>query len=475
MALSVPGHAPEATVGAEAKPSPVHLGTTFAVLALGSMTVALLQFMVVPSLPTIQRELGATQSAVAWIVTAFLLSSAVATPIIGKMGDIFGKRRLFIGVFLVLAAGTALGGLASSLPVLIVARLIQGIGGAVFPLAFGIIRDQFPPRRLTSAIGFLSAIMGIGGGLGLVLAGPLEQLSIHWLFWFPMILAVAAAAAALAFVPESPVRAPGRVNLGAALLLSSWLVFLLLGVSEGPRFGWTSLVVLALFAAAAVLLPLWVGFELRSSAPLVDMRMMRIPAVWRVNAATLLFSAGQLSTFIVIPPFVQTPVSAGYGFGASTTQSGLFLLPATVFGLVSALLFGRITAALGARLPLTGASLASGSAFLLLTIGHGQPLEFYAASALLGIGAGVGFASMTNLIVRAVPPTATGLATGINTNTRLVGGAVGSQVVATIVAGGVAAGTFPREQGYVVSFVLLGSALALAAIISLTVPRETKQ
>ncbi len=453
----------------------MHLRVTFAVLALGAMTVALLQFMVVPSLPTIQRDLRTTQATVAWVVTAFLLSSAVATPIIGKLGDIFGKRRMFIGVFVVLAAGTGLGGLASSLPVLIAARTIQGIGGAVFPLAFGIIRDQFPSRRLASAIGFLSAIMGIGGGLGLVLAGPLEGLSIHWLFWFPMILSVATVLAALTFVPESPVRAPGRVNLGAALLLSGWLVSLLLGVSEGPRLGWSSAGVLALFAAAALLLPLWVWFELRSREPLVDMRIMRVPTVWRVNAATFLFSLGQLSTFIVIPPFVQTPVSAGYGFGASSTQSGLFLLPATVFGLISGLLFGRVTAVLGARPPLTAASLASATAFVLLTIGHGRPWEFYLASALLGIGAGIGFASMTNLIVRTVPPTATGLATGINTTTRLIGGAIGSQIAATIIAGGVAAGAFPGEQGYVRSFGLLASAFILAAIVSLAVPRSGEE
>ncbi len=451
-----------------------HYAVTFAVLGTAALAFSLLQSLIIPAIPQLEQTLHTSESGASWLLTAYLLSAAIATPILGRVGDMVGKEKIIVAVLIALTVGSLISALATTLPVMLVGRVIQGAGGAVFPLAFGIIRDEFPAERVAGAIGVMSAILGAGAGAGIVLAGPiLVHLNYHWLFWIPLIMSATATIATFVFVPESPVRAPGRINWLGASLMSAWLVTGLLAISYAPTWGWGNASVIGLFVATAVLIVLWAVSENRSDTPLVDMKMMRIPAVWSTNLAALLFGFGMFAMFITLPQFTETPTRVGYGFGASVTQSGLYLAPFAVAMVIVAPMTGRLSRAVGSKMVLVAGSLFAASSYLLLVLNHDQQWSIYAATGLLGIGIALGFASMANLIIEAVPAEQTGVATGMNTNIRNIGAALGSGIATSLVVSGLLPDGSPKERGYVLAFAVSGLALVVAALAALTIPKRT--
>ena len=444
---------------------------TYVVLCAGVSTFSMLQSMVNPVLPTIQAALGTDQRTVTWLLTAYLLSASVFTPIVGRIGDKVGKERMLVVALGALAVGSLIAAVAPTIGVLIFARVVQGIGGGVLPLTFGIIRDEFPAERVAGAIGTAAALLAVGGALGLVVSGPLvEALSYHWLFWLPMLLTAVAAVAAWLFVPASPVRTEGRIDVRAAVLLSGWLVCLLLPVSQGRDWGWSSPLVVGLLVASVLLCALWVRTEVRSDAPLIDMRMMRLPAVWTTNLVSLLFGVGMYAGYAFLPQFLQTPERAGYGFGASVTVSGLLLLPQSLATFVVGLLSGRLAARYGSkRLLVVGAALSAVSQ-LGLALVHDSTWQVLAATVLGGSAFGLAFAAMSNLVVEAVPRSQTGVASGMNANIRTVGGAIGGAVLGSVVTAGARADGLPVEAGYTNGFAVLAGCSAVAALVALLVP-----
>ena len=269
-----------------------HYGLTLGILTLATTAYALQQTMVVPALPQLQRELDASTTWATWVFTGFLLSAAVLTPILGKLGDRFGKERLLVASLATFFVGCVGCAIAPDIWTLIAARVVSGAGGAVFPLSFGIIRDEFPPERVKVGIGLLSAVFGVGGGLGLVLSGVIvDNASWRWIF----VVGAAAVAVAIVlvrrFVPESPIRSPSRVDVPGAVLFSTMLLSLLIGLSEGESWGWTSPAVLGLFGLAAVAGVTWVLFELRVDEPLIDMRVLAGRPVLLTNTTCLLYTS----------------------------------------------------------------------------------------------------------------------------------------------------------------------------------------
>jgi EmrB/QacA subfamily drug resistance transporter len=453
-----------------ANPSPRII---LAVLSLGGISYALLQSLVVPALPQIQSSLHTSESNVGWVLTAYLLSASVATPIIGRLGDMYGKERLLMLVLLMLAFGTLISAIASSLWLMLVGRVIQGAGGGIFPLAFSIIRDEFPNHRVPGSIGLVSSLLGIGGGAGVVFAGLVTQnFSYHWLFWFPLAMIVATAFLTWRYIPESPVKTPAEINYRAAGLMTVGISGVLLAITETSTWGWGSPKTLGLLAIGMLVIAAWVREELRSREPLVDMRMMAIRGVWTTNTVAFLIGVGMYSSFILLPELVQEPLSAG-GFGASVTVAGLFLLPATIAIVVVGQMAGNIERRFGSRWALIGGALFALACYVLLVADRSQELDIYVAAGLLGIGIGLSFSAMANLIVQNVRQDQTGVATGMNAVTRTLGGAFGGQLAATLLAGHVNASGFSTSSGFTLSFLMCLIALAAALGFAIAVPRRS--
>ncbi|HWE59488.1 MAG TPA: MFS transporter [Solirubrobacteraceae bacterium] len=448
----------------------VHPNLILAVLCSAGLAYAVLSSAVIPALPTFQHTLHTSETGATWILTAFLLSASVGTSVIGRLGDMYGKEKLLLWTLLILAFGTLVAALSNSLGLLIAARVIQGVAGGIFPLAFSIARDEFPRERVAGSIGLMSSILGVGGGLGLVLGAVIsEHLGWHWLFWIPLVVTVVAAACTWRWIPESPVRAPGRINWPAAVVMTVGMSLLLIGIAQTTSWGWGSSKSLALIIGGFAVIGLWVGIEVRSDHPLVDMTMMRIRGVWTTNLAAFLIGGGMYSSFIVFPQFAQLPKSTGFGFGASVVVSSLYLLPAAIGMGALGSLTGRVARRYGSKSALVVGSAITALAFVWSAVQHGHPYDILISCALMGIGMGFAFASLGNLIVGAVEPHQTGVASGMNTVMRTLGGALGGQISATFIADNTLHG-LPALSGFTDSFWMATGFLVVAALAGLLIP-----
>ena len=451
-----------------------HYGVTLALLTVAGVSFAVMQTLVVPALPFFQQEFDTTASWATWIATGFLLSSSVLTPILGKLGDSYGKKRMLVismGIFGLASLGAAA---AWSLPSLIFFRVVQGAGAAVFPLSFGIIRDEFPPEKIGLGIGTVSSVFGAGGGIGLVLSGVIiEHLTWHWLFLIGAIPVLASTVLLAMFVPESPVKFPTKPDYLGGLTLSLALASLLIAISEGTNWGWTSAGVLTLLVFSAVMFTLWVSIERRVPEPLVDLRTFARREMAATNVTTLVMGFSMFSTFILLPNFVQIPLGlppelAGqldYGFSATPIEVGLFFVPSSVAMMIT----GPLAGALGTRIG-NERTLRIGIGFLVLALVllatvHDAPWTIYAWMVFMGIGLAFSFAALGTLVIQYSRPGETGVASGMNTIMRTIGAALGSQVAAAIISANTLPGTeIPVERGFTIAFTV-GAVGALVALI----------
>jgi EmrB/QacA subfamily drug resistance transporter len=430
-----------------------------------------MQSMTVPVMPEIAEKHGTSQSTVTWVLTAYLLSASVFTPIAGRLGDIYGKKRLLVLSLGTLTFGSFLAALAPNIGVLILARVILGAGGGILPLAFGIIRDEFPPAKVGNAVSIVSSLTAVGFGAGVVIAGPImDGLGYAWLFWLPFIVSGLTCLAAIVLVPESPERTPGRVAFTPAILLSAWLICLLLGLSQAPQWGWLSAKVIGLLIAAVVLIVVWIKVELTVDVPLIDMKMMRLPGVWTSNVVALMVGVGLYASLGFLPQLIQTPSESGYGFGASVTASGLILLPSAFVSFAGGLLATPIVMRIGAKVAVVIATIISAAGMVMLALLHDEAWQVGVANCLTGFGIGVAFACLARLIVAAVRPDQTGVATGMNANIRTIGGAIGTAVMASIVTSHYLPNGYPEQIGYTAGFLVLAGALVIAAGAAMLIP-----
>ena len=443
-------------------------------LTASGVALALMQTLVIPALPVLQRELGTSPSRITWLVTSFLVSSSVLTPIIGKLGDAHGKKRMLVVTLALFGLASLGAAFAWDLESLVAFRALQGVGAAIFPLSFGIIRDEFPPERVGVAIGTVSSVFGIGGGVGLVFSGLIvEHLGWEWLFLVGAVPSLAAAALVARFVPESPVKTPTRPDYLGAAALSVGFGTLLLALSEGEAWGWTSPGVLALLGGSALVLWAWVAIERRVAEPLVDLQTLLRRGMAATNLATLLLGFSLTAFFVLVPGFVQTaPEAGGYGFGASPSEAGLLLLPFSA----AMILAGPIGGALGTRhgraVPLR-IGLALGTVALALLAGlHGEAWMVAAWLPLMGCGMAFALAAIGALVLDHSRPHETGVASAMNSIMRTAGAAVGAQIAAAIVSARTPGGAgVPLEEGYTIAFAMAAAGMAAALGVALVLLR----
>ncbi|MGW4164159.1 MFS transporter [Streptomyces sp. NPDC004788] len=451
------------------------------VLALGlaAMVVSMMQTLVVPILAVVEHQLDITTSAASWLTTATLLSAAVFTPLLGRLGDQRGKRPVLIAVLALTVVGSVLAATTSSLPLLLAARAMQGAATAIFPLALSVLRDELPPRRLPGAMGLVSGTLAVGSGLALVGAGLLTRGAdpdYHRVFWLATGLSVVALVVAAVTVPPSPRPSGGRTDWLGAGALAATLVLLLLPVSQGNTWGWGSARTVTLFVAAVVMAAVWVLVERRVREPLVDMGMFVLRPVLFTNVAGLLLGFGMFTQFIAVSYLVQTPTAlAGYGFTASVLSAAVtYLLPATFASLVGAQIAGLLVRRVGARVTLATGGVFGVLGYLWLALQHGTTGSVIAAGMLTGLAVSFGLASLPAFIVAGVPVHQSGIANGINSIARSVGSAVGSAVITSLLTARLIKGLppgvppLPQESQYTTAFVIGAIAFALVTVTALT-------
>ena len=458
-------------------PTPATRNSTLIVvfLSLGGLSFAVLQSLVAPALSTIGHDLKVSTADVSWILTAYLLSASVLTPVLGRLGDMVGKRRVLIIVLALLLVGAVLAALAPNLGVLIVGRVIQGSAGAILPLSIGIVRDELPHSRVPGTIGILSAIFGIGAGVGIVAAGPIvQQLNWHWLFWLPAILVVVALAGAIFGMRESPVRKPGRIDIVGALILGIALVAILLPIDQGQTWGWGNWKTIWLLILGGVALIAFVLVELRVKEPLVDIRLLRHRGVWSAHLVALTFGFAMFGVFIIIPTLLQLPTAIGLGFGKTVTEAGLYLLPTVLAMVVFGPFAGFLVRKVGPKVPMMIGGVLLIVAFVIPAISHDNIWEVIVSGILTGAAIGMGLASMSNAIIESVPATQTGEATSVNAIARTIGSAIGTAVIAAIISShtvtaGPLAGA-PENDGFTIAFWVCAGVAVLAFLAALVAP-----
>ncbi|WP_234441673.1 MFS transporter [Streptomyces sp. WM6386] len=456
--------------------APSRTGPFVAILAFGGIVFSLMQTLVIPILPQLPDLLDTSASNTSWAVTATLLASAVATPVVGRLADMFGKRRMLLVSIAMLVAGSVVAALSESLVPLVVGRALQGLAAGMIPLGISIMRDELPPERLGSATALMSASLGVGGALGLPAAAAVaENFDWHVLFWASGVVGALAGVLVLLFLPDSKIRSGGRFDVIGAVGMAAGLISLLLAISKGDDWGWGSGTTLGLFAAAVVILVVWGVYELHVSEPLVNLRLTARRQVLFTNLASIAIGVGTFTMMLVFPQLLQLPEATGYGLGTSLTTAGLVTAPTGLVMIATAPLSAAVSRARGPRTTLMIGA-------FIVAVGYGLGIllmseiwHFVLVSSIIGAGIGFNAGAMPTLIMGAVPASETGAANSLNTLMRSLGSSTASAVVAVILAQMITpfqGAALPSENGFKTALAVAAGSALLAVVLAFFVPRR---
>ncbi|TPW74259.1 MFS transporter [Schumannella soli] len=452
-----------------------HPNGILAVLAFAGLGASFMQTILIPIQGELPRLLNTTSDNTAWVITATLVAAAVCTPVAGRLGDMFGKRRVAMVLLLLQAIGAIVAALSNDVGTMIVARVLQGMAAGVIPLGISILRDVLPSRKLGSGIALVSATLGVGGALGLPLSAVVaENLDWHALFWVAAGIALLAFAAYALLVPASTQRTPGRIDVVGIIGLALGLVGVLIAVSRGGEWGWGDARTLTLLIGGVVVLLIWGVIELRVKDPLVDLRVSVRGPVLLTNLASVAMGFALFASNVVLPQLLELPRATGIGLGLTLTVAALILAPSGLAMMAMSPVAGRVERRWGPK-PL----LIIGAAVLALAYGlallfHAEAWQILLVNIVLGVGVGMGYAAMPALIMQAVPAHETGAANGLNALMRSLGTSIASAVAGAILAqsvttvGGV---TGPSEGGFLLTLVLGLGAAVVCVIVAAFIPR----
>lgn len=432
-------------------------------LAFAVLGFSIGQTAFIPAVAGLARSLDVSTAAAGWVVTAPLVSSAVLTPVLGRLGDMFGRRRVFVLILASVCLGSILSAVATNLPGILVGRVLYGAGAGLFPVGFGILRDVLPAERRGQAIGFLSALAGLGGGLGPAVGGALVELDSYTaIFWGGAVVALVPAAAAPFLVSRRSDRRQESVDWRGVLLLAAGLTAPLVAITNSVRWGWLDLRTGGLALGGLAVLAYFVRFERRLVAPLLDMGIVLQRRVAFANTASVLVGYASYSGFMLIALLAQVPSGASYGLGLGPAGAGLLMAPGCLAMVLMGALSGRLRHRVQARTVLAIGGVAAAGGLVTIALSPGSRVDVAIAAALLLGGVGLAIASMSNLVIDAVPSGQTSEATGVNTVARVVGAALGSQVAVTILAAGTHGESAPSQRAFVFAF-LVSAVFALSA------------
>ncbi|WP_232835602.1 MFS transporter [Actinocorallia populi] len=459
-------------------PSPrtARSGPIVAVLAGAGITVSLMQTLIVPLIGELPVLLDTNATDASWTLTSTLLAGAVATPVFGRLGDLYGKRRLMLACTALLTLGSLICALSSTLIPVVAGRTLQGFGLPLVSLGISVMRDVLPPERLGSAMALMSSSLGVGGAMGLPLAAAIAQKTDwHALFWLSSAGGVVIGVLLLAVVPESSVRARSRFDLPGTVGLTIGLVCLLLAVTKGQDWGWSSGTVLGLLVAALIVFLVWGRWELRTPAPLVDLRVSAGRQILVTNLASVLIGFSMYAMSLVVIQVLQLPESTGYGMGQSMIQAGLWMAPGGLVMMAVSPFAARLVAARGAKTALTLGALVISLGYTLAAFLMEAPWQMLLFTMLISAGIGLSYASMPALIMSAVPLTETAAANGLNSLARSIGTSASAAVVGVVLAhmtvpfGPV---PIPSEAGFRTGLAIGAGSALLAALVALALPRH---
>ncbi|OCF88156.1 MFS transporter [Nocardia brasiliensis] len=438
------------------------------------VVVSLMQTLVIPIIPSLPTLLDTSAANASWVVTATLLAGAVATPISGRLGDMFGKRRVLFANLLLLVAGSVVCATFSSLVPEIVGRSLQGAAVGAIPLGISIMRDELPAEKVGSAMAIMSATLGVGGALGLPLAAAIAQnADWHMLFWTAAGLGVICAALVFVFVPESPVRTPAKFDFGGALGLSIALLALLIPITKGADWGWASAPTLILFAVSVVVFLGWGAFELRQRSPLVDLRVSARPRVLFTNLASIAVGFALYGMSLTFPQLLMAPEQTGYGFGLTMVNAGLALAPTGFVMMLLSPVSARLSAARGPKITLALGAAVIAAGYLCAVVLMNSVWEIMVASMIVAAGVGLAYAAMPALIMGAVPITETAAANGLNSLMRSVGTSTSSAVMSVVLAHmtmQLGPHVLPSRDGFHTTFLIATAAAIVAIVLTALIP-----